>query len=225
MTIEAVIFDMDGLLIDSEPYWRRAEQEIFRHVGLELTEAECHQTTGLRIDEVVDHWFGKSPWPTSDYLADRERIADAVVSRVEELVRELGEPMAGVGQTLEQVRDSGLAMALATSSARSLVAAVFAALDRSLPFRCADLFRVVCTATEEANGKPAPDVYLTTARSLEVPPQRCLALEDSAAGVESAKRAGMRVIAVPAPEARANPAFEAADRVLASLDDFRLEIR
>ena len=95
--IEAVVFDMDGLLIDSEPFWRAAEVSVFNQLGFPLTEEMCEQTVGFRIDEVVRYWHDKHPWPELNV----EKTASDIVSRVKELVHESGVAKPGVYELLE----------------------------------------------------------------------------------------------------------------------------
>ena len=94
--IRAAIFDMDGLLIDSEPFWREVEIEVFGGVGVPLTEAMCHQTTGLRIDDVVAHWHRRHPWEDPSPAVVQERI----VSRMVETIAARGEAKRGVEAAL-----------------------------------------------------------------------------------------------------------------------------
>lgn len=202
----AVIFDMDGLLIDSEPLWQRAEVEVFGALGLALTPADCARTTGLRIDEVVEFWGRQRRWPDPP-----RQIAERIVRRVIELVRDEGTLLPGAGPALEFCAGRGLPLALASSSDRSLIEAV---LGR---FALARHFRVIHSAQEEPYGKPHPAVYLSTARLLQVPPAACLAIEDSLNGLIAARAARMGCIAVPAAADRFDPRFSLADAVLDSL--------
>ena len=90
--ISAVIFDMDGLLIDSEPFWQQAEKIVFKKVGIELTTEMCYETMGLRIDEVVMYWYEKKPW---DHISLQEIQAE-IIDRVIELIHENGKQKEGV---------------------------------------------------------------------------------------------------------------------------------
>jgi HAD superfamily hydrolase (TIGR01509 family) len=205
--LRAVIFDMDGVLIDSEPFWREAEIEIFARVGVSLTEADCLLTVGMRIQEVAAFWHARRPWKGPP----PEALAIEILAGVIERVRTRGAPMPGLDGALRFIRDRGLALALATSSAAPLINAVLDRLDLR------DVFSVVCSAEDEPRGKPHPGVYLTAAGRLGVPPAFCVAIEDSIHGVIAAKAAGMRCIAIPLPELRGEPGFSEADVVLKSL--------
>ena len=180
----AVVFDMDGVLIDSEPFWQRAEVAVLGSLGVPITLAACEQTTGLRIDAAVLHWFQRHPW-TGPGTA---QVADAIVERVAADIRSTGRALPGIMDAVRAVQHSGLAHAIATSSPWPIIHAVVERLDLGFP--------VICSAVDEAAGKPDPAVYLTAARRLGVDPRACVAIEDSHAGVASAQAAGMRVIAV-----------------------------
>lgn len=205
--IEAVIYDMDGVLIDSEPLWREAEIKSFATVGVTLTEAMCNETTGLRVDEVVAYW-------SKSFLIDANQhvvLENAIVERVIELVREKGKPLPGVNQSLTYFREKGIPVALASSSATKIIEAVLQKLD------IAGAFAVIHSAEHEAYGKPHPAVYLSTATQLMVAPERCVAIEDSRNGLRSAKAAGMKCIAVPDIDQRQDQQFAQADVLLTSL--------
>lgn len=210
MRLEAAVFDMDGVLVDSEPLWQDAEIEVFAGVGVTLTRELCRQTMGLRIDEAVDHWHRRFGWE-SPAPAD---VAASVVRRVSELIAERGAPLAGVDVALRRCRAAGLRLALASSSPRPLIDAVLGALGLG------DAFEVVHSADDEPYGKPHPGTYLTTAGLLGVAPTACLAIEDSVNGVIAAKAARMTCVAVPVD--LDDPRFGIADAVLPSLADLDL---
>jgi sugar-phosphatase len=203
----AVIFDMDGVLIDSEPLWREAEIEVFGSLGVTLTETMCLETMGLRLDEVVGHWHRRHPWPDLDVPA----VASAVVARIAALIEDGGEPLPGLAEALGACRGGGFRTALASSSPLTLIDAVVRrfGLERS--------FEVVRTADDERHGKPHPAIYLSTADRLGVPPTACVAIEDSVNGIVAAKAARMACIAVPAPELRGDRRLGIADAVVDSL--------
>jgi len=206
----AIIFDMDGVLIDSEPLWRQTEVEVFASVGLELVEADCYQTTGLRIDEAVAYWFERAPWTGTP----PERVAQMIVDRMVEVISTQAEPMAGVRESIATAQAERWRIGLASSSSTRLIKAV---LDR---FELRDAFECVCSAEDEDRGKPDPDVYLSALRAMGIDGSDGIAIEDSAHGVASALAAGLRCVAIPPFETRDDPRFEAADWRLDSLDEF-----
>lgn len=205
----ALVFDMDGILIDSEPLWRRAEIEIFGGVGLVLNEADCIQTQGLRIDEVVAFWYQRAPWTNRSC----DEIAESIILRMAELLGSEGEPMPGALDSINWAANSSWRLALASSSSKLLIKTV---LDR---FDIADLFECTRSAEDETAGKPHPDVYLSAARDLGLEPRVCVAIEDSVNGMASALSAGMRCIAIPDPETRDDARFAAATLQIESLQD------
>lgn len=206
--IEAVIFDMDGLLVDSEPLWRRAEVEVFRSEGLAITEEDCKTTMGLRLDDVVRARLPHLSGPSPQAIAERLLVEEHILLRVIELVRAEGQAKAGAHSAVELALARGFVVALASSSPLRLI---HATLER---IGLADRFLVVHSAEAEPYGKPHPAVYLTTSARLGVAPERCVAVEDSIRGLVAAKAASMRCIVVPEEEA---PGFALADLVLASL--------
>ncbi len=205
--LEACIFDMDGVLLDSEPFWRQAEIEVFATVGLHLTERDCMDTMGIRIDEVVAFRHAQKPW---DHPSQPE-IAERIVDRVVELVRERARPLDGVTEALAYFQARGIPLALASSSSLRLIQASLEALNLQ------DAFPIRHSAEHEELGKPHPAVYLSTARRLGLPPSRCLAVEDSLNGVVSARAARMSVVAIPEPAVAGDPRFVLADERLESL--------
>lgn len=204
--IDAVIFDMDGVLIDSEPLWQKAEIDLFGEIGVSLTPDLCATTMGLRIDEVVAHWRSRFPW---DGPSDEEMV-DRVVTRMTELIATQARLLPGVEPTLKLLQTSRVRMALATSSFKPIMRAV---LDT---FELHHFFEAAYSAEEERWGKPHPGIYLTVADRMSLPPTRCLAVEDSVNGVLAAKAARMKCVAIP-DLAKGDPRFAIADGILDSL--------
>lgn len=193
---------MDGVLVDSEPLWRRAEVQVFGEAGLALTEDECKATMGLRLDEVVRFRLPDRAPP------ERARIEATILDRVVALVSAEGEPKPGVAEAIAYVRSLALPMALASSSPLRLI---HATLER---IGLGQAFLFVHSAEHERWGKPHPAVYLTTAERLGVAPDRCVAIEDSLRGLLSAKAASMKCILIPEEP---DPRFVLADVQLSSL--------
>ena len=115
--MKAVIFDMDGVLVDSEPLWREAEREVFADVGLELDDADCERTMGMRTDEVIEHWYRKAPWNGPSPTDVEARL----VARMKVLIAERATAMAGVEHAMALARDAGLKLAVASSSPPDLI--------------------------------------------------------------------------------------------------------
>ncbi len=212
--MRAAIFDMDGLLIDSEPLWRKAEVDVFGAVGVPLTEEMCRETTGLRHDVVVRYWHERYRWDEPGLDAMTGRLLEAAQS----LIVERGVLMPGAEDAIRLLHQHGLQLAIASSSPKSLIEAVVQKFDLG------EYFSVLRSADDEKAGKPDPAVYLSTMSMLNVEAQDCLALEDSISGIRAAKAAGARVIAVPDPEVVSKQEFAEADVVLSSLEEFSTEL-
>jgi sugar-phosphatase len=208
--INAVIFDMDGLLIDSEPFWREAEVLAFGQVGIALTEDDCVQTIGLRLDEVVDYWYRQHPW----HSISRQAVGEVILAKYLDLVAERGQAKTGVMETLEFLRAQNVRMAIGSSSYIILIEAVVRRLG------IADYFDALCSAEFEPFGKPHPGVYITAAQKLGVSRQECLVFEDSLRGVLAAKAAEMKCVCVPDPSLVGDRRLVIADHVIPTLAHF-----
>lgn len=211
---KAVIFDMDGLLVDSEPLWVRAEIEVFGEVGVALREEDCALTKGLRTDDVVGYWYTRRPWTSCSPLDVERRL----VARVAELVRAEGRALPGVRSAIAAARSVTAKIALASSSPSPIIAAVLERLD------LAGTFEVVQSAETEAYGKPHPGIFITTAKRLDLSPTDCVVLEDSLTGVIAAKAARARCIAVPFDHPEHDARFVVADAIVASLEHVTPEL-
>lgn len=214
MGFAASIFDMDGLLIDSEILWHEAEIEILGDLGVPLAADGCRTTKGMFVGEVTEFWHGRYPWagPTP------AEVAVTIVDRVIALLLAKGELKPGAEHAIALCAARGLPLAVASSSQYRLVEA---ALDH---FDLRRHFALIHSAEDEEHGKPHPAVFLTAARMLGADPRRCLVWEDAPAGVLAAAASSMACIAVPERGEEGHPAFGLADLVLGSLlemDDAR----
>ena len=212
--MQAAIFDMDGLLIDSEPLWRLAETEVFAQVGVSLSDRMCEETMGLRTDEVVRHWYQRYPWQGRS----PRWVEDQIVRRVEHLIRRRGVALPGVHEALATLQAATCPIALASSSPPVLIDAVLETLGLERTFE------IRCSASDEEHGKPHPAVYLSAAARLGIDPADCVAFEDSMTGLRSAKAAGMKVVVVPAESRYEDPRFDEADWKLPSLAQFSIAL-
>ncbi len=197
---------MDGLLIDSEPFWQETERRVFRELGIDITEEMQVATFGLRTDEQVRYWFSHHPWKGPGLQEVEQRFDDIMT----DFFHREAEMMPGAREALDFFRLKGLSMALASSSRMALINTF---LDK---FTLHHYFQVVYSAEFEAYGKPHPAVFIETARRLHTDPGQCLALEDSFHGLIAAKAARMKTIAVPV---RYDARFGASDVVLQSLEE------
>ncbi|MUP37856.1 hexitol phosphatase HxpB [Labilibaculum euxinus] len=210
--IKAVIFDMDGLLINSEPFWQESETKVFSSLGLDVNNKMFEQFMGKRIDEVVEVMYNMTPWNH----VSKEKVTEDIVENVIRLVLEKGACLDGVNKTLENLQQASFKIGLASSSKMKIISAVLEKLQLQ------DYFEVVHSAEFEKYGKPHPQVFITTAELLGIPPSECLVFEDSLNGVISALAAGMKCIAVPEKDAYNLDKFIIANKVLGSLNDFEI---
>jgi len=202
--IDAVVFDLDGLLLDTEQVWDEVREALVRERG------------GRWHDRAQADMMGMSSHEWSRYLHEElglpeppEELNRLVVERMEERYRDGLPVIDGAVDAVRRMAERW-PLGLASSSNRPLIDL---ALDR---MGVADLFHATVSSEEVERGKPAPDVYLEAARRLGVPPERAAAVEDSASGIRAAKAAGLRVVAIP------NRHFPPGDDVLA-LADVRLD--
>lgn len=207
--IQAVVFDLDGLLLDSENFWQQAEYQIFSSLGVPLKPEDTAQTLGWRCDNVVQHWYQRFAWqgPT------QAEVATLIIEQVINMIISKGKLMPGALEALKLCQSLRLPMALATSSNHRMMLATLKHFEL-LPF-----FQATCSAEFLPLAKPHPQVYLNAAAALDVAPQYCLALEDSVTGLIAAKAARMRCIAVPDSAHQRAPGYALADHVLASLTE------
>lgn len=204
---------MDGVLVDSEPEWQAAEIEVFDALGVTLTAADCMQTKGMRIDEVVRFWFERRPWEG----ASLDAVVDRIVGAMEIRLRTEGTAKAGAVAALEAARKVAGCVAIVSSSPHRLISAVVGRLgvERWLDFSV--------SGEDVAYGKPHPEIYLHAAARARVSPDRVWVIEDSLFGVIAAKAARMRCIAVPEGPDLENPRFAIADKRLESLEALTAE--
>jgi HAD superfamily hydrolase (TIGR01509 family) len=211
--IDAVVFDLDGVIVDSEHVWDEVRQQLAEERG------------GRWHDRASRDMMGMSSVEWSRYMHDvigleetPEEINTEVVRRLEAIYRERLPLIPGAVEAVQALAERW-PLGLASSSNRELIDFVLevSSLDR--------FFRATVSSEEVPRGKPAPDVYLEAARRLETAPERCAAVEDSEAGIRSAKAAGMRAIAIPNPHfPPVAEALEAADVVLASVAELTPEV-
>jgi mannitol-1-/sugar-/sorbitol-6-/2-deoxyglucose-6-phosphatase len=207
--IKAVIFDMDGVLINSEPLWKIAEIEVFNSLGLNMQKPDLEETVGLRIDQVVAFWRSRFPWKDKS----NEEVVQAIVDRVIFYVKKEGKPMKGVYEILEWLRQNNYKIGIGTSSYQSIMNTVIEQLEIS------HFFDIVHSAEHEEYGKPHPAVYLTCASKLGVNPNECLVIEDSFNGLLAAKAASMHTIVVPDISNALHPHLGIADKLCDTLED------
>lgn len=208
--IEAIIFDMDGVLIDSVALWQKAEEQVFSALGVQLSPELCALTAAMTTTEVTRFWFERQPWSGKSL----EDVEQEVIDYVGQLILSEATEIKGVRHLLAALKNRGYKIGLATNSPYRLIPLVLEKLN-IYPF-----FDMLASAEHEIKGKPDPAIYLNAAQKLGVQPERCLVFEDSYYGAMAAKSAGMQVI-VLVPEQDANPELLAlADRSIHSFETF-----
>lgn len=189
--MKAVIFDMDGVIIDSCNLWKQAEYEIFSSVGVKLSDELCEITENMTTREVTRFWFDRNPWQGRS-LAE---VENAVIKRVACLVEEEGKAIDGVGELIKELKLKGYKIGLATNSPSALIPVVLEKL------KLKHYFDAVSSAEHEEEGKPDPSVYRSVIRKLGMNPGNCVAVEDSLSGLLAAKKAGMKTVALAKDQA------------------------
>jgi sugar-phosphatase len=210
MRLNTVIFDMDGLLIDSEPCWQEAGMETLLQFDVTLSPIQYHHTTGLRTREWLDYWFGHFGIGKEQIPAAEAALHQHVIERI----RTNAAPLPGVKEILTFFKARNWRIGLATSSPLSLVKVVVDKLGIE------DYFETVASAEYLPYGKPHPQVYMDCAQAMTVSPLQCLAFEDSFNGLIAAKAARMTCVAIPVRDQAHLPKWGAADLKLGSLLDF-----
>jgi HAD superfamily hydrolase (TIGR01509 family) len=212
-TIRAVIFDLDGVLVDSEQVWDAARRQLTEDSGGRWSESATQDMMGMSSTEwsrYMNEELGVKMPP--------EKISAAVVKRMEGLYREHLPLIPGAHEAVERVA-ARWPLGLASSANRLVIEVV---LELS---GLGDFFETTVSSEEVARGKPAPDVYLEAARQLRVDPALCVAVEDSSSGILSAHAAGMRVVAIPNPMfPPSEDALKAADAAIPSLQELQREV-
>jgi len=210
MRFNTVIFDMDGLLIDSEPLWGEAATEIFQLYNFQLSKAQYATTTGMRTKEFVEWWF-------DHYKIDalqNDVAENAILKNVVDKVATKGKAMPGVEHIFNFFIERNFKIGLATSSGQPLIDVV---VDK-LGIR--NYLHAIESAADLPYGKPHPQVYLNCAEALNSHPTQCICFEDSFNGLIAAKAARMKCVVVPAAHDSKNEKFNAADLKISSLVNF-----
>ena len=210
MRLTTVIFDMDGLLIDSEPLWNEAATEIFSNYGIKLSHEQYSSTTGLRTKEFVEWWFSFFKIPLHDVNTVEKDIIDKVI----ELVIQKGRPLPGLSHIFNFFTDRNFKIGLASSSPASLIDVVVDLLQ------IRNHLHVITSAANLQYGKPHPEVYLNCAAALNSLSTECICFEDSFPGMIAVKAARMKCVVVPDPKSSKDLKWNAADLKISSLQNF-----
>ncbi|PKF49568.1 hexitol phosphatase HxpB [Enterovibrio nigricans] len=207
--IKAAIFDMDGLLVDSEPFWQDAQLLVLQELGVKISRQDTIDTTGIRIDQIVKNYYKTQCWqgPTC------EQVCEMILDKVIELVGINKPMMPGVLHALRLCKEANLKIALASSSPMRLIDATLKALDIE------EWFEQRYSAEHLKYGKPHPEVYLNAAEGLGLDPKECIAFEDFFAGLLAAKSAQMKTIVVPEHNAATKELWVISDIKLRTLNE------
>ncbi len=185
---KGMIFDMDGLSIESEPYWEEAKIKIFKSYGCYLDKDICNQTTGLKMLDALDFWRDNGVFSSED---DNDTVSNKIVSEAEAMILQKSTLKEGILELMSKAKNDGRKIAVCSSSSMFLITSILEKMKLS------NLVDVVHSATESKNGKPFPDPYLDTAEKIGVKPENCIGLEDSVVGATASKSAGLFTIAIP----------------------------
>lgn len=210
MRLNTVIFDMDGLLIDSEPLWHEAADEVFKQYGVSLSDEQYKTTTGLRTREFVQWWFRQFNIGDDELAKAENKIIEIVIHKVQQR----GTIMPGVDYIFKFFKQKQFKIGLATSSPQNLINVVVAITG------IGNYLDATASAGDLPYGKPHPQVYLDCANKLQVHPHECICFEDSFNGMIAAKAARMTCVIVPHHSQAKDERWGAADLKLSSLQNF-----
>ena len=213
MKINTVIFDMDGLLIDSEPLWFEAATEIMQNFGIVLSQEEYNTSTGLRTKEFLHYWFTYFQKDLTNLAEIEKNITELVISKV--ITK--GDAMNGVNHAIQLVQSLGLKIGLASSSPIKLINTVVEKINLK------NIFSIITSAEHLPFGKPHPEVFLQCAEKLNSHPIECVCIEDSFNGMIAAKAGRMKCIIVPTPLQFDDNRWHAADLKLNDLSQLNIQ--
>ena len=208
-TIQAVIWDLDGVIIDSAEEHRRAWQRMAKEEGVTMTDADFWATFGKRNDDIFAMLWSDIPAERVKALADRKEMY------FREFVRETAAPLPGSIELMRALHEAGFAQALASSTPIENIDLISEILHLK------QYLTVMVPGETVPRGKPAPDIFLKAAEGLHMPPEVCVVIEDAVAGVQAAHNAGMRCIAVAGN--RDLPGLRAADLMVKDLTEVDVE--
>ncbi|MBS1781299.1 MAG: hexitol phosphatase HxpB [Bacteroidetes bacterium] len=212
--INTALFDMDGLLFDTEPLWGISMLRVAEKHGIPITRERFKDTRGFHIYEVTEFWSVKYPWEGKSSQEVAEEILDDIIA----LTKIEGRIMPGVLNALKMFKAEGFKIGLASSSPTRMIEALVE------HFGIREYFDCLTSADEVELGKPHPAVFMHCATQLGAKPINCVVLEDSVNGMISGKAARMKVIAIPEPIHFDDPRFSLADARLSSMEDLDMDV-
>lgn len=214
MKTNTVIFDMDGLLIDSEPLWEEAAAEVLLEYNIDLTREQYHTTRGLRTEEWISYWFHY--FKINSGFVDK--AVEQIIHKAIDKIDKRGIPMPGVQEIFLLFKEQRYKIGLATSSPMAVAHMVVDKLN------IRNYLQTMTSAQLMSFGKPHPEVYLVCAAELGAAPVHCLCFEDSFNGMIAAKAARMKCVVVPDKFLQHELRWNAADLKLNSLTEFSGEL-
>ena len=212
--ITTVLFDMDGLLLDTEPLWGESMMRVAQKHKIPITKQRFKETTGLRIYEVTDHWAIHYPWAGKS----SKEVADEILDDIIASSKTRGTVLKGVENALKLLQKHHYKIGLASSSPGHMIHALVDHFDLT------KYFNEITSADAVELGKPHPAVFLHCAVALGSKPNECVVLEDSVNGMIAGKAARRQVIVVPDELHFDDPRFSLADRKLKSMENFSLDM-
>lgn len=210
MNIQGVIFDFDGVIVDSEPIWQKAEREIMATEGLIISESDNLKTKGLATFEAVNYWCSQLEKTTKSPALLTQELNQSVM----ELLKSEGKLKKGVIEILEFWKSKGLPMGIASGSSMHHIKTI---LDK---FDLNNFFNLVYSIDFERFGKPHPGIYISACKKLKIDPVYSVAFEDSFNGILAGKAAKMKVVALLDDGEINNTKFDFADLKIESLINF-----
>ncbi|MGY3805424.1 hexitol phosphatase HxpB [Pigmentibacter ruber] len=205
----SIIFDMDGVILDSEPLWLEAELQVFKSFGLLLTPKDCELTKGLRLVNIIDFWYNKHNWNN----VSKEEIVKKLEAKVIELITEKAIVKEGLFELLNKLKEKNITLAICSSSPLSLIEAV------CNKFNLFSFFEILQSAENCEFGKPHPEPYISTMLRLKTTYEKCYVIEDTVTGAISAKAARMKVIAIPEGDNYFSSKYDFCDYKFRTLSD------
>lgn len=212
--ITTVLYDMDGLLLDTEPLWGESMLRIAGKHSIPITREQFKETTGLRIYEVTRHWEIHYPWEGKS----AQEVADEIITDIIDASKKKATVLRGVEDSLKLLKANGYKIGLASSSTKRMIDELVA------HFGLTKYFDEITSADAVELGKPHPAVFMHCAQLLGSAPHECLVLEDSVNGMIAGKAARMKVIVVPDELHFDDPRFALADMKLKNLEQLDLEL-
>jgi len=208
--IQAVIFDMDGVIIDSKPFHKKSWQSFCADQGYTLSDEEFEKIFGRRCEDIIRTLFGTR-------FSDSEVIAcgKEIDRRFRSLIAEHVEPIRGLREFLAELASHNIPLALATSGSIENIELILGSLHLK------EKFQVIVSEKDVKRGKPEPEIYLITAHRLGMHPEQCVVFEDSVSGITAAKRAGMRCITLTTTHQREE--LKSADLIINDFTEIDLQ--